>query len=68
MVEEVVQYVEDGSFRLDQFLKIFRMEIVPVHIDGGKEYGFHLIVPKLVSGLMSRDENLKIKEHRKLNI
>lgn len=33
VVEEVVQYIEDGSLRQDQLLQVLRMEVVSVHVD-----------------------------------
>lgn len=73
MREEIMQHVKDGSFRHDKFLKIFRMEIVAVNVDGRQENGFHLIMTKLVSWLVSSDQYLikqyivVVIQHRQLN-
>jgi len=62
MIKEVMENVEYGSFRHDQFLEIFWMEIVSIHVNGREEDGFHLIVTKFVSGLMGGNQNLKYRE------
>lgn len=33
MIEEVVQYIENGGLRQDEFLQVLRMEVMSVHVD-----------------------------------
>lgn len=44
VVEKVVQNVEDGRLTLDELLKVLGMEVMAVHVHGGEENGFHLVV------------------------
>lgn len=58
VVEEVVQYIEDGGLGEDELLQVLRVEVVSVHVDGAEEDGLHLVVTQLVGRLVRGYQHL----------
>lgn len=59
MIKEIVKNIEYRGFRLDEFLQILRMEIMPIHVHSRQKYRLHLIMSQFVGWLMGRNQNLE---------
>jgi hypothetical protein len=58
MIEEVMKNIKDRCLRQNKLLQILWVEVMTIHVHCREEDGFHLVMPKLISWLVSCNQNL----------